>query len=262
MSAGLLAAGALPRALLAETRAELLKMFRLPAYVLPSIAFPAVFYLVFGVSLGRGVVPGTGVNMAAYLLATYGTFGVVGAALFGLGVGVATERGQGWLTLKQASAMPAVAYFWAKVVLAMAFAIAIVLVLAIIAVTLGNVRLGMANWIALGFTLVLGAAPFCALGCALAFMAGPNSAAPVVNLIHLPMSLASGLWLPVELLPPLLRSLAPTLPPYHLARLALACVGVPSAHLAWHILMLAGFTLVFLMLAVVVFRRDQGKTYG
>ena len=41
--------------------------------------------------------------VATYLLATYATFGVIGAALFGFGVGVAVERGQGWMLLKRAS---------------------------------------------------------------------------------------------------------------------------------------------------------------
>ena len=75
-----------------EAKYEFLKLLRMPGYALPSIAFPAMFYLLFGVLFGsRGV---GGMSMATYLIATYGAFGVIGAALFGFGVGVAIERGR------------------------------------------------------------------------------------------------------------------------------------------------------------------------
>ena len=64
----------------------------MPGYAVPSIAFPAMFYLLFGVMFGRGTVGG--ISMATYLIATYGAFGVIGASLFGFGVGVAVERGR------------------------------------------------------------------------------------------------------------------------------------------------------------------------
>src|SRR4051794_24043522 len=80
-----------------EARSELLKAVRLPAYSLPTLAFPCVFYLFFGIAFGSHGVGTAPVSMASYLLATYGAFGVIGASLFGFGVGVATERGQGWM---------------------------------------------------------------------------------------------------------------------------------------------------------------------
>ena len=83
-----------------EAKYEFLKVLRMPGYAIPSIAFPAMFYLLFGVIFGRQNVGA--VSMSTYLIATYGAFGVIGASLFGFGVGVAIERGQGWLLLKRA----------------------------------------------------------------------------------------------------------------------------------------------------------------
>ena len=100
------------RAYALEAKYEFLKVLRMPGYAIPSIAFPAMFYLLFGVMFGRGTVGG--LTMATYLIATYGAFGVIGAALFGFGVGVAIERGQGWMMLKRASPMPPMAFFAAK----------------------------------------------------------------------------------------------------------------------------------------------------
>lgn len=245
-----------------EAKYELFKVARLPAYALPTIAFPVMFYLLFGVSFGGGRVTGS-MTMGTYLLATYGAFGVIGAALFGFGVGVAIERGQGWLMLKRATPMPPLAYFVAKLFMAIVFATLITALLAVLAATAGGVRLPAAAWIRLAVTLVAGAVPFCALGLALGSFLGPNAAPAVVNIIYLPMGFASGLWIPIEALPGVMRAIAVYLPPYHLGQLALAAIGGGRGATAWsHVLVLTGFALVGLGVAWVGYRRDEDKTYG
>src|SRR5690606_23112871 len=103
--------------------------------------------------------------MATYLLGSYGAFGVIGAALFGMGVSVAAERGQGWLMLKRATPMPPLAYFAGKGVMSILTGAVIVLLLATLAAGAGGVRLPASTWLLLFVTLSLGALPFCALGC-------------------------------------------------------------------------------------------------
>jgi ABC-2 type transport system permease protein len=244
-----------------EAKYEFLKLLRMPGYALPSIAFPAMFYLLFGVVFGsRGV---GGMSMATYLIATYGAFGVIGAALFGFGVAVAIERGQGWMMLKRASPMPPMAFFLAKLVMCAIFSAAIVGVLGILGVTLGNVRLPAAEWASLAATLILGAIPFCALGLGLGYLMGPNAAPPVVNMIYLPMAFLSGLWIPIEALPPFVKAIAPFLPAYHLGQLSLATIGAGAGQPWWsHVAALAGFTIIGLTLAFRGYRRDEDRTWG
>ena len=129
------------------------------------------------------------------------------------------------------------------------------------AVTLGGVRLEPMQWVTLFVTLGLGSIPFCALGCAIGYLAGPNSAAGITNLIYLPLCLASGLWIPFEVMPKALKAAAPYLPPFHLSRLALRAIGSPETVLP-HVLALAGFTAAFLWLASVAFRRGSRKAWG
>lgn len=251
----------LARVVAAESRAELLKLVRLPGFVIPAITFPVMFYLLFAVALGGGRSAGA-VSLATYMLATYGTFGMMGAAFTGLGIGIAVERGQGWLTVKRASPMPPLAYFAAKVVTSVVFGAVTAAMLFALGAAVGGVRLPAAQWAALALALVLGAVPFAAMGCALGLAAGPNSAPAVANLVFLPMSFASGLWIPLEALPPVFRAIGPALPPYHLARIALAAVGSGDGRVVTHALALAGFTVLFAALAVAAYRRDEGATYG
>ena len=252
----------LPRIYLLEAKYEFLKLLRMPAYAIPTIAFPLLFYVFFGIAFGSGHTAGP-VNMSTYLLATYGAFGVIGASLFGFGVGVAIERGQGWMLLKRVTPMPPLAYFTAKMVMALTFSSIIVLGLFALGAAFAGVAMPTLKWISLAAVLVAGALPFCAFGLALGYFCGPNSAPAVVNLLYLPMAFLSGLWIPIQALPGILQKLAPTLPPYHFSQLALAQVGANSGPAAWvSILYLALFTILSLILAYVGFRRDEGKTYG
>lgn len=250
------------RAYALEAKYEFLKVLRMPAFAIPTIAFPVMFYLLFGVTFGAGRVTAT-TTMATYLLATYGAFGVIGAALFGFGVGVAVERGQGWLTLKRATPMPPMAYFTAKLAMAALFSSIIVALLFVMGAGFGGVTFPAVTWVRLFVLLVLGAIPFGAVGLALGYLAGPNSAPTVVNLLYLPMSFASGLWIPIEVLPPFVRAIAPFLPPYHLGQLALGVIGAGTGAPAWtHVLVLAGFTAIGLGVAMWGYRRDEDKTWG
>jgi ABC-2 type transport system permease protein len=247
--------------LVAETRAEVLKAIRLSAFLVPVLVFPAMFYGLFGLMLsGRN--PIAALAPPAYMLASYGTFGVVGAALFGMGVGVAMERGQGWMLLKRATPMPPLAYFMAKVLMSMAIGALIAITLAALGAMIGGVRMPASSWLTLFSVLALGAVPFCALGCALGFIAGPNSAPMIANLIYLPLSLASGLWIPIEFMPSFIQRIAPFMPPYHVARLAVGAIGGDGGSTPTHIGALALFTALFLAAAVFAYRRDDGRTWG
>ena len=249
------------RITLNETRAELTKFARLPAYVIPTLAFPVAFYAFFGIVMAGSQHIG-GTSAATYMLATFGAFGVVGCALFGFGVSVASERGQGWLLVKRASPMPPAAYFIAKLLTTMMFALVIVLLLSLLGTELGGVRLAPVTWLALVAALVLGSIPFGALGLAIGFVAGPNSAPAIVNLVYLPISFLSGLWIPIEGLPPVVAHIAPFLPTYHLGQLALGTLGGAHGSPAAHIAVLALWALAGAAAAAYGLRRDEGRTYG
>src|SRR5271167_2388699 len=246
-----------------EAKYELLKNLRIPVYAISTVAFPLMFYVLFGIVLGRNNPAGRG-EQATYMLATMGCFGVIAVALFGFGVSLAMERGQGWLQVKRASPMPVSAYFLGKLFSAVVFSTVIMLLLLALGFTFGGVRLPLATAAKLVGILVAGSIPFSAMGMAIGYFAKPNSAPGLVNLIYLPMSFCSGLWIPLFMLPHGLQALAKFLPPFHLSQLALNAVGMgmnPTP--AWgHVQALTAFTLICLGFAAWGYRRDEGKTYG
>lgn len=244
-----------------ESKYEFFKSLRIPVFAVSTIAFPTIFYIMFGLSFNQGLLGR--LNTATYYLASYGTFGIIGSALSGFGTGIASERGQGWMRLKRASPMPPLAYFFAKLMVSMIFGTFIVVLLIILGTVFGNVELSALQIIKLLMILVLSTIPFASMGMALGYIAGPNSAPAVVNLIYLPMAFASGLWVPIQFLPKIVKQIAPFLAPYHLSKLAFAAVGAKPDNATWlHVGVLAIYTVVFLILAVFLYRRDDGKTYG
>jgi ABC-2 type transport system permease protein len=226
---------------------------RMPAFALPTLLFPAMFYLFFGVLFGHG-------GHSAYFLATYGTFGVMGPALFGFGVGIAMEREHGVLALKRVFPLPTGAYFFARWAMSALFALAIVIILSAIALTLGGVSLAPIEWLTLTIVLVAGTLPFCALGLVVGLSVGGQAAPAIINLIYLPMSFLSGLWVPIKFLPHFLQQLAAALPAYHLGQLALASVHMGNGgSLLAHVGYLALFSLICLYAAVRGWRRIQDR---
>src|SRR5277367_3009224 len=173
-----------------ETKYEFLKRWRMPIYSLSVVLFPAMFYTLFGLVVNRDAL-GAHKEAATYLLATMGCYGIIGVALFGFGVGVATERGQGWLEVKRASPMPAPAYFVGRVAMCMLFSFIVFLTLFTLGVTFGGVRLAPSQAIGLIATLVCGSIPFCAFGLVIGYFAKPNSAPAIVNMLYLPLSFLS-----------------------------------------------------------------------
>ena len=199
-------------------------------------------------------------TMPTYLLGTYGVFGLIGPSLFGFGVGLATERDNGALRLKQTTPMPVNAYLLARVATALLFGMAVVLGLFLLGAFAAEVRLHRWQWFALAGIVLASVIPFCALGLAIGAWVKAQSAVAIVNLVYLPMGFLSGLWIPVALLPSFLQDLAMVFPAYHQAQLALKVVALDEGgSVGVHALMLGVFTVALLSIAAVGFRRGDER---
>ncbi len=241
-----------------ETRHEFIRAVRTRTFSLSAIGFPVMFYVLFGIVLNRGNMA-SGVSIAKYMLGGYAVFGIVGAALFNIGIGVAADLSAGWLELKRASPMPAVAYLMAKCCTAMAFGVIIVTLLCGLGITMGHVQLSFSEYMRMIALTLAGSIPFACMGLVLALTVPFNSAPGIANLILMPMSFLSGLWIPVQMLPSALRTIAPAFPTYHLAQLMLGTfqAALPGS-IAWHHwVYLAGFACVMLAIAAFAFRRRE-----
>ncbi|MFT3897211.1 MAG: ABC transporter permease [Thermomonas sp.] len=237
-------------AYLQEARSEVLRYLRNPGFLLPIILFPNVFFVMFGMVMNHG-----NGEAARYMLASYSSFGVMAPGLFGFGVSLALERDSGLLTLKRALPMPPGAYLLGKMLMAVMVALVVGALLLALALGLAHAPLVPSQMAALLVVDALGVLPFCALGLFVGTLLKGQGAPGLLNMIYLPMAFLSGLWFPLHMMPAILRQLAPIWPSYHLNALALSAVGFDTGARLPHALVLAGFTLGFLLLAARRLRR-------
>lgn len=243
------------RIFLREARYEFIRLLRARSFALSIIGFPVVFYIFFGLVMNRGGHIGS-IAVPKYMLAGYAVFGMVGAALFGIGVGLAGELAAGWLELKRASPMPPLAYLLAKCCSAIAFGIIIVSILIFLGITIGHISVTLPEYLRMIGLTVVGVVPFACMGMAMALFVPYSSAPGIANMIYLPMSFCGGLWIPIMFLPRLLQKFAALLPTYHLSQMMLHTLGYASAGSnTSHWFGLIGFALIMLGIAAIAFRR-------
>lgn len=232
-------------AYLSDAKYESLRLFRTPAFSMPILAMPILFYCFFGVLLAGA--RNAGPMMANLMFVGWTVYGVMGPGLFGFGILVAVERNQGLLTFKRALPMPAGSYLAAKLMMAYVFAVAVMVILVIAGVTIGHVTLGARQLVTVAAVMSFGVFPACAVGLFIGTYAPASSAAAFANIIYLGMAFLSGLFFP---LPPALKTFQPIWPTFHLAQLAMGAAGLPSRGSPWsHVLILAATTIVLTALA-------------
>ncbi len=251
----------LGRMLLAQTASELRTRWRIPAFSVTIVALPVLFFTFFGLPFARQTLP-NGTSLGAYLLASFAAYSVGSVMVFGFGIGVSTERGLKVDVLMRATPLPPVIAILAKVLNALAYALLSLVVLIVYGIVVGGVRQSPLVWIDMIARLLAGSLPFIALGFSIGYLCGPNVAPAVANLVYLPLSFASGLFMPLSQLPAFVRRLAPYLPAYHYGQLGWSSVGAASEPLLTSLAWLAGYTVLFLAIAMRAYRREESRKFG
>jgi len=233
------------RAYLSDAAFESLRLFRTPAFSIPILAMPLIFYSFFGVVLnGRAThVP----EMANFMFVGWTVYGVMGPGLFGFGILVAVERNMGLLTFKRVLPMPTGSYLAAKLLMAYVFASAVMAMLVGLAVTVGHVTLPALVLARMSLAMSFGVIPACAVGLFIGSYAPASSAAAFAHITYLSMAFLSGLFFPLS---GVLRDIRWIWPTYHLSQIARAAGGLPfEGQPLVHAATLAGMTAVLIALA-------------
>lgn len=245
--------------LAAQSRAQLVQMVRSPFYGLFSLALPIIFWVFFG--LPRAHVQMFGIDGGAYLLASYGAYAMANTMLFTFGIGIAWERGRKQDLLMRATPLRPWVYLAARLVAAAAFGLVALVVLSLLAWLTGGVRLEAWQWAALTWRLVVGSVPLFMLGLAIGYLVTDQAATATVNLVGLPMFLASGIIIPISELPDFVRTVAPYLPAYRYGQLAWGAVGARADPPLTDLLWLAAYTAVFVAIALRAYRIDESSKF-
>ena len=240
-----------------HTRFQLLETVRVPIAVIGNLLFPGVALLFF-------VVPQPAVAgeplVAVAAVAQLGTFAVMSACLFSLGAGVAEDRARAfdpYLRTLPAGAGPRLT---GRIVTGVMFCLAAQVPVIAIAVLLTEAS--TSPWRLLGgIGLVpLIAVPFLLLGLAIGYAMTAKAALAVVQAVLFPLAFAGGLFLPPEAFPGWLDAVSHALPSRAARDLAVqVTTGYGPSASALPVLL--GWTVVFAVLAVLAYRRDEGRRF-
>jgi ABC-2 type transport system permease protein len=244
-----------------QLKIELLRLWRTPSFLVPTVILPLVLYIILG-GLGRSHGLEGGVSQQIYALASVGTYSIVLIMLYSFGVNMANERAQRVNVLMRATPLPATIYLLAKIISALLSALVMLLILSVIASIIGGVQLSASAWITLAVSLLLGVLPFTLLGFAIGQVINPTGAGSLVNLAFFALAFASGLFVPLSQLPSVVQSLAPYSPFYCLGQLAWNAIGVSIGSLGNAIWLLLLYGVVFCALALLAYRREDRNTFG
>ena len=237
----------------AHMRAQTLELFRYPAFSVPTLLFPTLLFVLFGIPQANGD--------AGAVAAGFAAVAVLGVAFFQFGVGIAAERASPWEAFLRTLPVSAAVRFAARVLAALVFAAASATLLLLVAVGTTAFSLAPGRWLALAAALVVGAIPFALFGIALGYWARPKAALPLANLLFLPLSFLGGLWSGPGRLPGDLEEISRVLPTRQWGEIGWVAVGTGTLQLA-PLLALTGYALVFGGAALWGYRRDEGERYA
>lgn len=231
------------------------ELLRQPAYVASTLAFPALFYLIFAVPESKDVASSN------FLMASFSGFAIFGVIFLQFGVGLAQERTRSWYHYLRTLPMPSVFMLLARLVSSMAFSLLAAGVIVLLALGLTDAELKFSEWVVFIVGLLLGGLTFSFMGLALGYWASEKSSLPIGNMIYLPLSFAGGLWKPPSILPDRIREISTYLPTRHYGDVLWAAVqgtSVPTSAIQGLLL----YGVAFSAIAYWGFRRDHLKRFS
>ncbi len=224
----------------------------MPAYVVPTLGFPTMFFLFFAAPSSN--------DDASTLMVIFAGFAVLGVAFFQFGVGIATERASPWERYVRTLPISPAERFVGRILSALVFAAGAAFLVLVAAVLTTEAELRPTQWVQLALALLLGSILFGLFGIALGYLAPPRAALPIANVVYLSLSYCGGLWTTPAELPDAVARISPFLPTRALAD---TLVGIarddPVQWRAWLVLVL--YTGGLFLVAAWSYRRDEGERY-
>ena len=231
---------------------EAKRSLRNPRFLVFTVVFPVVLFLIEGSLFGSGKVPGTTITYAAYLMVSFAAYGGFMACL-NTGARTAVERSQGWQRQLRLTPLTPRAYLLGKAAVAQVVALPPILLIAVVGGLFDNVHMSAGNWALVVVGTWLACIPFSVLGLLVGQIATADNMQVFTSGLMILLAFLGGILFPVTLFPNWLANIAKILPSYWLADIGHGpLTGYEQLNTA--IIVLAVWTVV---LAFAVGRRYQ-----
>lgn len=201
--------------LLRQLAADLRVFSRDPAAVGFTVALPLIFLILFVSIFGNTetVVDGQAIDGSTYYVPGILALSICSAAFVNLAISATIARERGILKRARATPIPPWAFMAGRVGAAVSISVGLTIAVTVFGALLYGVELPGSTLPGAAVAVVLGSATFAALGLAVtAVLPSENSAAPITNVIVLPLYFISGIFVPSEQLPETMLTIADVFP--------------------------------------------------
>jgi ABC-2 type transport system permease protein len=242
---------------LTHTKYSLLETMRVPIAVIGSVAFPALALLFF-------VVPQRAVAddplFATQAVISLAIFAVLSNSLFSFGLNISEDREKPWdpylRTLPVSGISRVLAYIFSVGLMGLVSLLPVVVIGALLTAAeapLWRVLLGL-------LALAVAAIPFMLIGICIGYSMPSKAAIAVVQVVMFALAFAGGLFLPPMLFAPWLNTLSSFFPSRQAREFVIWVVqGGELAPWAW--IGILCWTVIMLVLALFLYRRDEGRRF-
>jgi ABC-2 type transport system permease protein len=242
---------------LVHAKYGLLETMRIPIAIISALAFPALALLFFVVP--QQVVASNPLY-ATQAVISLSVFAVMSNALFSFGLGISEDREKPWDPYLRTLPVPGVAR-----VLGYVFSIGLIGLVAILPVIVigGLFTAAEASPARILFgllALVVSALPFMLIGVCIGYSMPSKAAIAVVQIVMFSFAFVGGLFLPPLMFAPWLDTLSTFFPSRQARELVIWAVQGGDLH-PWVWLGILGWLAATAVLALVLFRRDEGRRF-
>lgn len=236
---------------------SLIETVRIPIAVIGTLVFPALALLFF-------VVPQEAVaqnpEFATQAVISMSVFSVMIGSLFSFGLGIAENREKAWEPYLRTLPAPGIGRLLAHILSTGLLAIVSLVPLLLIGALLTEAEAAPPQILVGLLAVAVSALPFMLLGIVIGYAMPMKAAIAVIQVVFFALGFGGGLFLPPQLLPGWLNAISEFLPSRQARDFVIWAVqGGELAPLTW--IGILGWTVILLAVALLLFRRDEGRRY-
>ncbi len=183
------------RGILALTRVEVMRLTRNRRYLIFTVGFPVILYLLLGKQVSALAY---GVSFSAYYMVAMAMFGGFSGALTGNAQRISQERKDGWIRQLRLTPLPSNAYVVSKVLVSMATTVPSIVIVLLLGRFYGNVSLAVWQFLVIAITVWFGCTIFAALAVAIGYRYLPDQVQPIAIAVYIVFAILGGLLFPIN----------------------------------------------------------------
>lgn len=242
---------------LTHTKYNLLQTVRVPIAIIGTVVFPTLAFCLF--VLPQSVVTANA-EYATQAVASMSVFAFMSACLFSIGIDLAEQRTKPWVPYTRTLPAPPLAAIIGLMLTTLTLSVVAIIPLVVVGALFTSATVPPLVFLAALAVLVLTAIPSALIGVLIGVLSGPKAAIAIAQVAMFLLAFGGGLFLPPIMFPDWLDTASKFLPVRQARELVIATATGGEFPL-WALLGIAGWTIVLGVLAVVFFRRDEGRRY-